>query len=475
MIKPAEIVVPSEDPFKNDALSRKETIEKLTNFLEHLSEPFVLGLNSPWGSGKTTFVRLWNQHLKNAGFNTLYFNAWETDFAEDPFLALAEELRVAIAELENCERSPVRGLSKKIMEASIAIAKKGIPIAVRVATSGLLNIDEKAEEELSALALEIAKERVDEYSRRKNSIGEFKKTLEDLVCALSKVEGPEKPLVIFIDELDRCRPPYAITLLEHAKHIFSVPGIVFVISVDRDQLANSIRSVYGENFDADGYLRRFFDLDFVLPDPPGNDFVQYLYKTMGLFDLVEGRKNGDDPSTLYDTLNLLLPHLHLSLRHQIHILSRLKIVLMTTPGNHWLYPYQLGVLTVLREWKPTLYNSFVEGMTDPKEVIRALEDATGGLIFGDSSGWILEGFIFAMGAEVGKVSPLIQVYLDNIEETRATAPAEAGTDSREKKAIAVYRHNLADHPFDGRGPGLQVTAGRIAFSERLLQKRPLGN
>ena len=70
-----------------------------------------------------------------------------------------------------------------------------------------------------------------------------------------------------IDELDRCRPPYAVELLEVAKHLFSVDYIVFVLAVNRPELAHSIRDLYGSGFDAAGYLRRFFDIDFRLPDP----------------------------------------------------------------------------------------------------------------------------------------------------------------------------------------------------------------
>ena len=70
------------------------------------------------------------------------------------------------------------------------------------------------------------------------------------------VEETRQPLVFVIDELDRCRPTFSIELLERVKHIFDVPGMVFVFGVNRNELCSSIKSIYGE-IDADVYLRRF--------------------------------------------------------------------------------------------------------------------------------------------------------------------------------------------------------------------------
>ena len=101
-------------------------------------------------------------------------------------------------------------------------------------------------------------------------IEEFKEKLEDLARALNNRtaqadNGNHKPLVVMIDELDRCRPSYAVELLETAKHLFDVDRIVFVLAVNREQLAHAVCALYGADFNAEGYLRRFFDEDFRLP------------------------------------------------------------------------------------------------------------------------------------------------------------------------------------------------------------------
>ncbi len=66
-------------------------------------------------------------------------------------------------------------------------------------------------------------------------------------------------LVIFIDELDRCKPTYAIKLLEQIKHYMMDDRITFVFSVNLEQLQHTIKCYYGADFDASRYLDRFFD------------------------------------------------------------------------------------------------------------------------------------------------------------------------------------------------------------------------
>ena len=104
------------------------------------------------------------------------------------------------------------------------------------------------------------------YGEAKQAITEFRQTLGDVADALSE-DHNGRPLVVVVDELDRCRPSYAIELLETAKHPFAVDRVVFVLAVNRAQLAESVRALYGAGFNSEGYLRRFFDLDFRLPEP----------------------------------------------------------------------------------------------------------------------------------------------------------------------------------------------------------------
>lgn len=123
------------------------------------------------------------------------------------------------------------------------VAKQAIPAAVKVATGGALNLDELTAEVLVGVAAEIAKAGVEEFTKSKGMIVEFRNQLEQFAGELSA--SGEGPLVIFVDELDRSRPSHAIALLERIKHLFNVRGIVVVLVLDRSELANTVAALYG--------------------------------------------------------------------------------------------------------------------------------------------------------------------------------------------------------------------------------------
>ena len=118
---------------------------------------------------------------------------------------------------------------------------------------------------------------------------ELKKGLEKLSEAVFK--RLQHPLVFIIDELDRCRPTFAIELLERVKHIFDVPYLVFVFGINRDELCKSLSSIYGE-INTDVYLRRFFDFGFQLQEVESQAFVEHL---IDKFQLGEAFRSLDKP------------------------------------------------------------------------------------------------------------------------------------------------------------------------------------
>ena len=94
--QPQQFQVPDDDPFANDTLGRLQPAEVLTHLIGSLDGPCVLAIDAAWGAGKTTFLRMWAGHLRKLGFPVVEFNAWETDFTNDPFLALSEELTAGL-------------------------------------------------------------------------------------------------------------------------------------------------------------------------------------------------------------------------------------------------------------------------------------------------------------------------------------------------------------------------------------------
>lgn len=283
-----DLEIPPDDPFKNDKLKREQVADNLTKIIASTNDSFVLSVNAPWGMGKTTFIKMWKEKLKLDGYASLYFNAWENDYSDNPFYSFLAEIQEIINDydLDTKTKKDLNKIKKELIEISGGLFKKFIPLLVRLATSGVLNLDTATEGKISEIFGKISEERIEDYQKEKKTIKNFRKTLEKF--AKTFVEKNEKynlPIIIFVDELDRCRPNYAIELLENIKHLFNVDGLVFVLGVDKGQLAESVKSLYGAGMDANGYLKRFIDIDFNLPDPPHERFCRYLL--VNYFDVGE--------------------------------------------------------------------------------------------------------------------------------------------------------------------------------------------
>ena len=261
-VRPEEIDIPQDDPFGNDLLNRKESAEILTQLIVGIDGPCVLAVDAAWGAGKTTFLKMWAQHLRNERFPVVEFNAWETDHAGDPFVAIVTELTEG---LRGFEDESLNAKIRDTAEAAKQVAVRAIPGVIRLLTAGVLDVDQLIEKEAGRILSSYAEDRLKEYTQTRNSIDGFRNKLAEMSNALAT--RPERhPLVVMVDELDRCRPSYAVELIEVAKHLFAVDHTVFILAVNRDQLIHSIRALYGNAFDGAGYLRRFFDIDFRLPD-----------------------------------------------------------------------------------------------------------------------------------------------------------------------------------------------------------------
>ncbi|MEJ5143942.1 KAP family P-loop NTPase fold protein [Sphingobacterium sp. MYb388] len=276
MIK--QIEINEADAFKNCKLQRHELAISLTKLISGFTEGGVIALNNSWGSGKTTFIKMWEGLLKEENFTTINFNAWENDFEDSPLVALIAELKNKFnTNGESTFKEILKHGGKITLDIGQVLAKNIVKKYIGNQTiSDIIDAVNKSSNEI------FAKE-IDNYLERKNSIEEFKKSLSSFVT-----ENSEKlPIIFFIDELDRCRPSYAVKLLECVKHIFSVPNVVFILSIDKTQLCHSINGFYGsEKFDSSDYLRRFIDLEYSLPKVTNREYFINLLDRLDFKELM---------------------------------------------------------------------------------------------------------------------------------------------------------------------------------------------
>ena len=364
-IQPREIDVPEDDPFKNDLLGRKEPAEVLTHLVGSIEGPCVLAVDAAWGAGKTTFLKIWSQHLRNQGFPVVEFNEWGTDHSGDPFIALSSELTEGLQEYKD---EPLVQKIDETKKAAKEVFRRAVPGIIRVTTAGILDVSPLIEKELGQTLASYAKARLSEYQEAQKSVNTFRNALQDMAGTLSEAHK-NRPLIVVIDELDRCRPSYAVELLEVAKHLFSVENIVFVLAVNRSELGHSIKALYGSRFDAEGYLRRFFDVDFRLPEPERDAFIDAILNAIQINDYFSRTR---DQYNHADEIRKILQHFfsapNLSLRRIAQAIHRLGLVFASLRSDQQSLVPATIVALIVRTIDSDLYHQFVRGEVTDIEV-----------------------------------------------------------------------------------------------------------
>lgn len=278
--------------FENDKLNRKNIAMNLIDILQKFdtSDGLIIAIDSAWGGGKTTFIKMWKNMLDSESkIPNLYFSAWEDDHTKEPLVAIFSELhsylksiKIDKGKLEKLSNIADKFFTKNIPMVSQAIVKKMFENA---------GINDKILQELTASLTEnTATILLEYYEKEKETISQLKKIINEILTNKKIAVSNDMPFIIFIDELDRTRPTYAIEMLETIKHLFGIPNLIFVISIDKAQLSKSIQAVYGD-IDTQNYLRRFFDLEFILPKQT-NGFLAHLdniynLKTIKMGDIIK--------------------------------------------------------------------------------------------------------------------------------------------------------------------------------------------
>lgn len=408
-----------ENPFKNDLLDRLESAAMLTELASSLEDPFVLCIDAPWGQGKTTFLSMWRQHLENSGFVTLHFNAWENDFSDDALISLIGEIDLGMQQIKLPDGKKAQAIEhlKKIKRLGASLAKRAIPVAAKVVTAGVLDLDKVTEEALAGLSQSFAQDQINNYESSKKTVQGFKKELETFSEWVSlRDKEQKKPIIFIIDELDRCRPTYAIEVLEKAKHFFNVPNLVFVLAVDKEQLTHSIRSVYGQGMEVNGYLKRFIDLEYILPPPKKGAFSSALFQRFGLKEYFQN-KTGTEGRNEYELFSKLFAELFeildFSLREQEQCFSQLSIAIRTTPLNQKLFPILLCTLIVLKAKNTGLYRDFISNKADAQAVLEYIKSKPGGEQFVMKNyGGALEAYLIWCNSHGRELEKLTSSYVN---------------------------------------------------------------
>lgn len=237
-------------------------IENEINYLDLNNENAFFIIDGKWGSGKTFIMNMLKERLQEK-YNVIDYNCWENSFYSDPLIAIIS----TITEQLN-EYSDINNIGLKLMNyfgfSFSSVSYMGINI----------DLGKKYPNE-AYLSLET-------YVKKfKNSFADFNKNNLGI--------DNKKTKIILVDELDRCRPKYAIMVLERLYLLFKdMPNVVVIIGSNNEQLKESIKHIFG-NIDVDKYLQKFIDKVFTISyDQINYEKIFEKYKTFfGMFHVTK--------------------------------------------------------------------------------------------------------------------------------------------------------------------------------------------
>lgn len=308
--------------FLSNAIDRNDDIADFVRLLNSVETSFSVAVDGLWGSGKTFFIKQtkmifdsfneftqvshdlseedkkqiiieYSKHerpgLEIKNFVSVYFDAWEYDSDDEPIESLLYQI------------------SKDVSSAYKISPEHDY---INVATSIVDCITGRSTKDLLK---ELKGESVVNGTETNKSIEEL---VNDYFNNLLPEHGER--LVVFVDELDRCNPKYAVKLLERIKHYFVNENITFVFSVNKEQLQYTIKQHYGNDFDAYNYLDRFFDLTVSIPQCNLRKYVDSII--------------GDSCNLIYIVAYYMANRFNMSIRTVSHYLESINIASKNLSG-----------------------------------------------------------------------------------------------------------------------------------------------
>ena len=267
---------PNDEPVYSDALGHHSLACAIGDRILKCAPPYVVGVQGPWGSGKTSFLRkLWaylggdtplpadtlrrwfgkGWHLRK-DVHPVWFNPWQHQFEVHPMSALLQEIRRSV------------GLTTKFKREAAKLTDVTVYSALSVLgdlSSLLPKIDPKK-----------IMERGREYEAERFDTPLSSQRFQDYFeAAIRQAIGKNKRMVIFIDDLDRCEGNTAYRLLESLKLYLNAANCVYVLGLDQKHLEETIAGVFAGKEQpwrfrplAREYLGKMFQCQFLLPATP---------------------------------------------------------------------------------------------------------------------------------------------------------------------------------------------------------------
>lgn len=365
----------------SDKLELKPFCDRLERYLnvEHdfVDGSLVVALDAGFGAGKTTFIDMWRNDLserRKAGDFVpmpVVLNAWESDHCGDPLLAILASLIEALEAWEGGAQSDHSELKKAVKNVAWFAAGLGSEFAAKwtglnpVKAGDLATAKSKDREAKTPDFIEIYRKRVEAFKNLHKNLA-------------SSFGGDVPKVIVFVDELDRCRPDYAVSYLETIKHIFSIKGMVFVLAIDQEHLANSARALFGQSLNFAEYFRKFCHRIIALPKPNDAGVKRLLEGYVDRYLNVAGKRCSRMNTRNCTQANIVEMAVGLKLRPRqlqeaFRILGHITHSDITEDQSiYWCFGIGALLLSLLKVGDPTSYSNIGKNEMPLNDVARYL-------------------------------------------------------------------------------------------------------
>ena len=383
----------------HDEFNRKPIAENIIRLLTSPIDLSPMVIDGGWGMGKTEFcqklIRLMQQ--QHPDYQPVYIDAFRSDHSGEPLLALlAEIIKACTPEDTGDQPSEQRkNITRKVAKAAgfvmKTVAKAAVGHVLKQNTDDLaeelqqiINDGQDADsltETVTDAAATIASHTIDATVEAllKEQI-EAEKNLETLKACLKELAA-DKPIILFIDELDRCRPDYAVDMLEVIKHVFDVENVKVVLVTNTKQLRAAINHRYGAEVDAQKYLDKFLKYSFALPDKVVARIeeeralvsIEYFKQLIQNSRIADELKGLTEQQIILNFISDMIERNGLSLRETERLVRFLEIYHSLSGGlNNAIWQYFLLRITgvFIFCFYPSLMDDINKNRTDSKDFAR---------------------------------------------------------------------------------------------------------
>lgn len=252
-----------KDEFGNENVDLFNSLADLKYFSEMvLKTKFsVYALTGTWGTGKTSFIKMFKNIAEHNGKNCLYIDAFENDYRTEPFdmiiKSFAKFLKKDAEKIDGTKRADFFEKARKI---AFSTGKVAVKFGLGLLLNKLVSTNTQ---ELKEISEGLKDDFIDDFDYEKqendNIYEKFQLATKELIEATGEI-------VVIVDELDRCRPDFALETIEKIKHIFAVDGLKFILVYNQDVMNSIIHRVYGMGTKSGHYLSKFIEKQYALPD-----------------------------------------------------------------------------------------------------------------------------------------------------------------------------------------------------------------